>query len=195
MQEVLKSVKHLGESSHEIGQIVEAIDKITDRTQVLAVNASLEAAKAGAAGQGFQIIAAEVNRLSEQSNEALKSITALVQRIQAETGVTIKVVEESTSNVIEGARLSEIATAKLSDIEKVSDELSALMNEIGVQSQNQTANASVVSSYMDRLSDLSREFQASVISVVDGVQQIDASMGSLKNTVSIFQTDKNSITM
>ena len=190
MQDVLKSVKHLGETSHEIGTIVEAIESITDRTQVLAVNASLEAAKAGAAGQGFQIIAGEVNRLSEQSNEALKTITALVQRIQGETGLTIKTVEESTNNVVEGAKLSEIATDKLSTIERLSSELFGLMTEIRSQSESQTTNASEVTQSMDRLAVLSKEFQTSVAEVVAGVQEIDVSMGTLKNTVQTFNTDE-----
>lgn len=190
MQDVLKSVKHLGETSHEIGTIVEAIESITDRTQVLAVNASLEAANAGAAGKGFQVIAGEVSRLSEQSNEALKTITALVQRIQGETGLTIKTVEESTNNVVEGARLSEIATDKLSTIEKLSSNLYTLMTEIRAQTESQTVNASEVTQSMDRLAVLSKEFQISVADVVAGVEQIDASMGTLKNTVQTFTTDE-----
>lgn len=190
MQDVLKSVKHLGETSHEIGQIVETIESITDRTQVLAVNASLEAAKAGAAGQGFQIIAGEVNRLSEQSNEALKTIISLVQRIQGETGMTIKTVEESTNNVVEGARLSGIATDKMFDIERHSAELYQLMTDIRAQTESQTINAQEVTQSMDRLNALSKRFQSSVSEVVAGVQQIDASMGSLKNTVSTFTTDE-----
>lgn len=190
MQEVLKSVKHLGETSHEIGDIVNTIEQITDRTQVLAVNASLEAAKAGAAGAGFQIIAGEVNRLAEQSAEALRTITALVQRVQGETGSTIRVVEESTNNVVEGARLSEVANTQLEIISKLAGELSTIMDEIRVQSENQTSNATEVRVSMGRLAELSREFQAQVAQVVGGVEQIDASMSSLKNTVSIFTTEK-----
>lgn len=189
MQEVLKSVKHLGETSQEIGAIVNTIDQITDRTQVLAVNASLEAAKAGAAGAGFQIIAGEVNRLAEQSAEALKTITALVQRVQGETSVTIRVVEESTENVVAGARLSEVANTQLDSISKLTLDLSTIMEEIRAQSANQSSNAKQVRESMERLATLSREFQTQVSQVVGGVQQIDASMGSLKSTVAIFTTE------
>lgn len=189
MQDVLKSVKHLGETSHEIVDIVNTIEQITDRTQVLAVNASLEAAKAGAAGAGFQIIAGEVNRLAEQSAEALKTITALVQRVQGETGVAIRVVEESTSNVIDGARLSEIANKQLEDISGLASNLSHIMEDIRTQSEGQSLNAQGVLVSMEKLGELSREFQSQVSSVVGGVEQIDTSMGSLKNTVSIFTTE------
>lgn len=186
MQDVLKSVKHLGETSHEIGTIVEAIETITDRTQVIAVNASLEAAKAGAAGQGFQVLAGEVNRLAEQSNEALRTITALVQRIQGETASTIRVVEDSTNNVVEGAQLSETANLELSKISHLSEQLQGVMVQIRQQSENQSTNAGSVRDSMDRLSALSNEFQSSVSRMVAGVQQIDASMGTLQSTVAVF---------
>lgn len=190
MQDVLKSVKHLGETSHEIGDIVSTIEQITDRTQVLAVNASLEAVNAGAAGAGFRIIAGEVNRLAEQSADALRTITALVQRVQGETSVTIRTVEESTSNVVEGARLSEIANTQLETISKLASDLSTIMEEIRNQSTSQSSNAKEVAVSMSKLSTLSQELQAQVAVVVGGVLQIDQSMGSLRNTVSIFTTEK-----
>jgi methyl-accepting chemotaxis protein len=190
MQDVLKSVKHLGETSHEIGSIVEAIETITDRTQVIAVNASLEAAKAGAAGQGFQVLAGEVNRLAEQSNEALRTITALVQRIQGETASTIRVVEDSTNSVVDGARLSESANVELTKISQLSENLQGIMKQIREQSEQQSGNAGSVRESMDRLSELSKEFQSSVGRMVTGVQQIDASMGTLQSTVSVFNTEE-----
>lgn len=190
MQDVLKSVKHLGETSHEIGTIVEAIETITDRTQVIAVNASLEASKAGSAGQGFMVLAGEVNRLAEQSNDSLRTITALVQRIQGETASTIRAVEDSTSNVVEGARLSELANSELTKISALSNQLQEIMTEIRTQSEQQSGNAGSVKLSMDRLDDLSKQFQTSVTRMVAGVQQIDASMGTLQNTVSIFTTEQ-----
>lgn len=192
MQDVLKSVKHLGETSHEIGTIVEAIETITDRTQVIAVNASLEAAKAGAAGHGFSVLAGEVNRLAEQSNEALRTITALVQRIQGETAQTIRAVEDSTNNVVEGARLSEAANAELTKISRLSESLQQIMKEIHRQSESQSSNAGSVRESMGRLVSLSRNFQASVEQMVHGVESIDASMGTLQSTVSIFKVENDS---
>lgn len=189
MQDVLKSVKHLGETSHEIGSIVEAIETITDRTQVIAVNASLEAAKAGSAGQGFQVLAKEVNRLAEQSNEALRSITALVLRIQGETAATIRVVEESTNNVVEGAKLSANANTELSKISFLSEQLQDVMAKIRYQSENQFSSAGQVRESMDRLNALSVQFQSTMSNMVLGVKQIDASMGSLQSTVSVFTTE------
>lgn len=190
MQDVLKSVKHLGETSHEIGTIVEAIEKITDRTQVIAVNASLEAAKAGAAGQGFQVLAGEVNRLAEQSNDALSNITALVQRIQGETAGTIRTVEESAENVVEGTALSEAANTELTKISELAEAMYRLMETVRSQSEAQSKDAGEVRASMTKLQELSSQFQSSVQKVVGGVQKIEASMGTLKSTVSIFTTEK-----
>lgn len=190
MQDVLKSVKHLGETSHEIGTIVEAIENITDRTQVIAVNASLEAAKAGAAGKGFQVLAGEVNRLAEQSNESLRTIIALVQRIQGETAAAIRVVEDSTNNVVEGAKLSESAKLELTKISTLSVQLQDVMTTIRAQSESQSSSAGEVRESMNRLNTLSSQFQTTVSQVVTGVLQIDASMGTLQSTVSIFTTNK-----
>lgn len=189
MQGVLKSVKHLGETSQEIGAIVNTIEMITDRTQVLAVNASLEAAKAGAAGTGFSIIAGEVNRLAEQSADALRTITALVQRVQGETSGTIRAVEESTANVVEGANLSEVANTQLKMISSLASDLSNIMERIRTQSASQSTNAKEVRISMDRLAQLSNEVQGMVTQVVGGVQQIEASMGSLQGAVQIFTTE------
>ena len=188
MQDVLKSVKNLGETSHEIVDIVNTIEQITDRTQVLAVNASLEAAKAGAAGSGFSVIATEVNRLAEQSAEALRTVTALVQRVQGETGVTIRIVEESTSNVVEGAHLANDANVQLSKISKLSSDLSTIMDDISVQTTEQSESAQDVLKNVDRLSALSGEFVGQVEKVVEDVSSINDQMSNLKSTVDTFQT-------
>jgi twitching motility protein PilJ len=188
MQEVLKSVKHQGETSQEIGQVVEAIEGITDRTQIIAVNASLEAAKAGAAGAGFQVLAGEVNRLAETSSELLITITALVQRNQGETAATIQSVEEATNSVVEGAQLAESANDELRKISEISTNVAQFVDDIRVQSEAQSATASDVRESMDRLSSLSKNSQIAVDQVVTGVKQIDTSMGTLQDTVAIFTT-------
>jgi methyl-accepting chemotaxis protein len=185
MNEVLKSAKQVGATSGEISHIVGAIESITDRTQMLAMNASLEAAKAGAAGAGFRVIASEVNRLSEESHAALRGISQLVERLQVEAGGTIRVVEDSSSNVTEGARLSAAASGRIAEVEALSGELLSLMNQIRNEASSQASGAEGVNEAMGRLANLSKAFQASVSEVVSGVRQIDSSMGGLKGSVSI----------
>ena len=188
IQEVLKSAKRQGETSHEIGQVAELIESITDMTRVIAVNASLEAAKAGSAGLGFQVLAGEVNRLAEQSNELLVTITALVQRNQGETAATIKSVEEATNSVVEGAQMAEAANNKLREIARISGEVAEFVDEIRKQAEDQSDTASYVRDSMERLSKLSKDSQKAVSEVVISVSEINDSMGMLEKTVGTFKT-------
>jgi twitching motility protein PilJ len=188
IQEVLKSAKRQGETSHEIGQVAELIENITDMTRVIAVNASLEAAKAGSAGLGFQVLAGEVNRLAEQSNELLVTITALVQRNQGETAATIKSVEEATNSVVEGAQLAEAANEKLREIASISGEVAEFVAAIRKQAEDQSETASDVRNSMGRLAELSQDSQRAVSEVVLSVSEINDSMEMLEKTVATFKT-------
>jgi twitching motility protein PilJ len=120
IQETSKRIKRLGESSQEIGEIVELISDITEQTNVLALNAAIQAASAGEAGRGFTVVAEEVQRLAERSGEATKQIGAIVRTIQTDTQDTVSAMEESTRGVVEGARLSDAAGQALAEIGEVS---------------------------------------------------------------------------
>lgn len=113
IQETSKRIKRLGESSQEIGEIVELISDITEQTNVLALNAAIQAASAGEAGRGFSVVAEEVQRLAERSAEATKQIGAIVKTIQTDTGDAVAAMENATRDVVDGARLSETAGQEL----------------------------------------------------------------------------------
>jgi twitching motility protein PilJ len=104
IQETSKRIKRLGESSQEIGEIVELISDITEQTNVLALNAAIQAASAGDAGRGFTVVAEEVQRLAERSAEATKQIAAIVKTIQTDTQDAVSAMEQSTQGVVEGAK-------------------------------------------------------------------------------------------
>jgi twitching motility protein PilJ len=116
IQETSKRIKRLGESSQEIGDIVELIDDIAEQTNILALNAAIQAAMAGEAGRGFAVVADEVQRLAERSSSATKQIEALVKTIQTDTNEAVISMEQSTSGVVNGARLAEDAGAALDEI-------------------------------------------------------------------------------
>ena len=135
IQETSKRIKRLGESSQEIGEIVELISDITEQTNVLALNAAIQAASAGEAGRGFSVVAEEVQRLAERSGEATKQIGAIVKTIQADTQDAVAAMEKSTQGVVEGAKLSDAAGQALTEIDSVTKNLAQLIQQISQATQ------------------------------------------------------------
>ncbi|HET7136293.1 MAG TPA: methyl-accepting chemotaxis protein [Casimicrobiaceae bacterium] len=172
IQETSKRIKRLGESSLEIGEIVELISDITEQTNVLALNAAIQAASAGEAGRGFTVVAEEVQRLAERSGEATKQIDAIVKTIQADTQDAVAAMEKSTVGVVEGAKLSDAAGQALNEIQRVSRELAELIGRISAQTQRQSASVSDVTRGMQGILRISEE-------ATEGTKQTNVSIGQL----------------
>ncbi len=187
IQETSKRIKRLGESSQEIGEIVELISDITEQTNVLALNAAIQAASAGEAGRGFSVVAAEVQRLAERSAEATKQIGALVKTIQGDTQDTIAAMEKSTHGVVEGANLSNVAGQSLREIEEVSRELAGLINSISVSTQVQTDMAREVAATMVGILDITEQTTEGTKHTADSVVELANLATGLKASVSGFK--------
>ena len=172
IQETSKRIKRLGESSLEIGEIVELISDITEQTNVLALNAAIQAASAGEAGRGFTVVAEEVQRLAERSGEATKQIEAIVKTIQADTQDAVAAMEKSTMGVVEGAKLSDAAGQTLAEIQRVSRELAELIGQISAQTQTQSASVTEVTRGMQGILRISEE-------TTEGTKQTNVSIGQL----------------
>lgn len=172
IQETSKRIKRLGESSQEIGEIVELISDITEQTNVLALNAAIQAASAGEAGRGFTIVAEEVQRLAERSAEATKQIASIVKTIQIDTQDTVAAMENSTRGVVNGAKLSDAAGQALLEIGKVSVEVTSLVEKISKDTQHQASVAVEVSESM-------RDILAVTEQTTKGTQQSALSIGEL----------------
>jgi twitching motility protein PilJ len=149
IQETSKRIKRLGESSQEIGAIVELINDIAEQTNILALNAAIQAASAGEAGRGFAVVADEVQRLAERAGNATRRIETLVQTIQSDTNEAVGSMEQTTAGVVSGARLAENAGRALNQIENVSQELASLISQISDASQQQSRGASEIAGTMD----------------------------------------------
>ncbi|MDR2172605.1 MAG: methyl-accepting chemotaxis protein [Burkholderiales bacterium] len=171
IQETAKRIKRLGESSLEIGEIVGLISDITEQTNVLALNAAIQAAAAGEAGRGFAVVAEEVQRLAERSGEATKQIEAIVKTIQADTQDAVSAMERSTSGVVEGTRLSEEAGQALAEIERVSNTLAQLIQGISHQTQAQATSV--------------EEVRAGIAGILTTTE--DTTQGTEQTTISIGQ--------
>ena len=148
IQETSKRIKRLGESSQEIGEIVQLISDITEQTNVLALNAAIQAASAGEAGRGFTVVAEEVQRLAERSAEATKHIGAIVRSIQRDTQEAIEAMERSTQGVVQGTKTADEADQALREIGTVSRQLAELIESISQATQQQAASAGKVASNM-----------------------------------------------
>ena len=174
IQETSKRIKRLGESSQEIGEIVELISDITEQTNVLALNAAIQAASAGDAGRGFTVVAEEVQRLAERSAEATKQIAAIVKTIQADTQEAMVAMEESTRGVVAGAGLSDAAGQALAEIGDVSRNLAELIERISQATRRQADSATTVAGMMHGILHVTERATA-------GTQQTAAAVGELAN--------------
>jgi twitching motility protein PilJ len=151
IQDTAKRIKRLGESSQEIGEITELISDITEQTNVLALNAAIQAASAGEAGRGFSVVAEEVQRLAERSADATRQIAALVRAIQTDTQDAVGAMERSTQGVVEGARLSDHAGTALSEIDRVSRRLAELIEQITRSASHEATSANVVAANIQHI--------------------------------------------
>ena len=172
IQETSKRIKRLGESSQEIGSIVELINDISEQTNILALNAAIQAASAGEAGRGFAVVADEVQRLAERSSNATKRIESLVQTIQADTNEAVSSMEQTTSEVVAGARLAEDAGTALGEIERVSADLSQLIEGISAAAAQQSYAATDITQTMHTI-------QSITARTAQGANQTAQSIGTL----------------
>jgi len=187
IQETAKRMKRLGESSQEIGEIVELIADITEQTNVLALNASIQAAAAGEAGRGFSVVAEEVQRLAERSGSATRRIGAIVKTIQADTQETVAAMEKSTQGVVEGARLSDAAGQTLGEIGTVSSRLATLVADIRAITEEQGRTAQTVAGNMQSVLAITEQTSAGTKRTAQSIAQLSQLAQSLKASVANFK--------
>jgi len=187
IQETSKRIKRLGESSQEIGEITELISDITEQTNVLALNAAIQAASAGEAGRGFSVVAEEVQRLAERSAEAAKQIGALVRTIQTDTHDAVAAMERSTQGVVEGARLSDAAGTALEDISQVSNRLAELIQGISLATGAQATSASGVAQNIQHILQVTEQTKEGTQHTAQSVRKLSVLAQELKNSVSRFR--------
>jgi twitching motility protein PilJ len=187
IQETSKRIKRLGESSQEIGEIVELISDITEQTNVLALNAAIQAASAGEAGRGFSVVAEEVQRLAERSGEATKQIAAIVKTIQADTSDAVSAMENSTQNVVEGAKLSDAAGQALTEISTVSTNLAGLIEHISTDTQSTASIATKVAATMQNILQVTEQTTVGTKQTAESIGELADLAVELKGSVAGFK--------
>jgi len=187
IQETSKRIKRLGESSQEIGEIVQLITDITEQTNVLALNAAIQAASAGEAGRGFTVVAEEVQRLAERSGEATKHISAIVKSIQRDTQDAVEAMERSTQGVVEGTKVADEAGQTLHEIEQVSTRLAELIGSISNATQEQAKSAAKVAASMKGILNITQLTTEGTKKTALSATQLNALANELKNSVAGFK--------
>lgn len=187
IQETSKRIKRLGESSQEISEIVELISDITEQTNILALNAAIQAASAGEAGRGFTVVAEEVQRLAERSSEATKQISAIVKTIQTDTHGAVVAMEKSTEGVVEGARVADAAGQALNEIETVTTNLAQLILSISDATQVQTESAATVANNMQKIQDITTQTTQGTQKTAESVGQLTSLAEELRGSVAGFK--------
>jgi twitching motility protein PilJ len=187
IQETSKRIKRLGESSQEIGSIVELINDIAEQTNILALNAAIQAASAGEAGRGFAVVADEVQRLAERASGATKRIETLVQTIQSDTNEAVSSMEQTTSEVVSGARLAEDAGHALGEIETVSNNLAGLIQGISTSARQQSAAATNISATMNVIQEITSQTSVGASQTAESIGNLAQLASDLRRSVADFK--------
>ncbi len=187
IQETSKRIKRLGESSQQIGEITELISDITEQTNILALNAAIQAASAGEAGRGFSVVAEEVQRLAERSAEATRQISALVKIIQSDTQDAVVAMERSTLGVVEGAKLSDNAGTALTEIDQVSRHLAGLIEQISQSTSAEAQAAQIVAQSIQRILTVTEQTSSGTRYNAEQVRLLAEMANQLGQSVSRFK--------
>lgn len=193
IQDTSKRIKRLGESSQEIGDIVSLINDIADQTNILALNAAIQASMAGDAGRGFAVVADEVQRLAERSAAATKQIEALVKTIQNDTNEAVTSMETTTSEVVRGARLAQDAGVALEEIENVSTSLAELIQNISNAARQQASSAGHISNTMNVIQEITSQTSAGTAATAQSIGTLAEMAVDLRESVAGFKLPEEDI--
>ncbi|NEQ98847.1 MAG: methyl-accepting chemotaxis protein [Cyanothece sp. SIO2G6] len=189
--ETAKKIKRLGESAQKISQAVSLIDEIALKTNLLAVNASVEASRAGELGQGFTAVAEQVGALAEQSARATKEIAQIVAAIQTETQEVVIAIETGTAQVVDSTQYVELTKQQLNNILTKSEEINALMEQISDSTVDQIQSSEAVNALMQQIADASKSRLERSMQMAQSIQETAQVSKNLQTSVESFKVETN----
>jgi len=185
--ETARKVESLGKSSEQIGHIIEVIDEIAEQTNLLALNAAIEAARAGEQGRGFAVVADEVRKLAERSGKATKEIAAMIQNIQAETKSAVGAMESGTRQVESGVETTTKAGAALFDIMQSAEKVGDMVAQIATAATEQSAATEEVNSNIEQIAKVTQETAEGARQSANACQELSRLALELRNLIGEFK--------
>lgn len=183
------TVKILGENSEQIGEIIQVINDIADQTNLLALNAAIEAARAGEQGRGFAVVADEVRKLAERTTKATKEIAGMIVTIQKDTVEAVNSIELGNSEVINGRQYALKAGNSLEKIITGSDSVLDIVNQVAAASEEQSSAAQEISRSIENISNVVREAVMGTQQIAEATEDLNRLTEGLKDLVSHFKYD------
>ena len=187
VRESASTIEALGTSSREIGDIVSTINEIADQTNLLALNAAIEAARAGEQGRGFAVVADEVRKLAERTGRATGEIAGMIEKIQDETEKSVSSMEAGREGVDTGVQLAEQAMASLEEIVGASGQSADMVQRIAVAAEQQSSAAEEVSVTMESIAEVTRDSEASAVQIRNTSESLAALASELTETAKWFK--------
>jgi methyl-accepting chemotaxis protein len=189
VNESATAIKELGRSSEKIGEIIGVIDDIADQTNLLALNAAIEAARAGEQGRGFAVVADEVRKLAERTTTATKEIASMIKGIQSETGNAVGSMEKGTKEVEDGKLLADKAGDALREILDGNQKLTDMIQQIATAATEQSSAAEEISKNVEQVSVTAKESATGNQQAAKAAEDLSGQAEELNRIVSQFKVN------
>ncbi len=185
-------VTKLGKSSEEIGEIIQVIDDIADQTNLLALNAAIEAARAGEQGRGFAVVADEVRKLAERTTKATKEIAAMIKQIQKDTSSAVESMTTGNQEVEKGRQLADKAGESLNEIIKSAEQVGDIVTQVAAASQQQSAAAEQISKNVEAISNVSQQSAIGIQQIAKASEDLSMLTTNLQDMIQEFKIEESS---